>query len=249
MTDLQQALAGAQRSAPQAQAARRAFVIGNVGRLGEELLNVLIESPRYARIAVAVRKPMRTVVAKLEPVVIPAAIDAWDAAAILRKLEPDDAFLCLEPAPASFWRIARPYVPIGSSQAVALARGLRAAGARRAAVLTPLEALLQLGDSSLLGNVDELAIAGAGFERLLILRPTAEDRAASAGSGFAALGALVVRILAGYMTPRSLQPVRARRAAEVAVEALATMANGVRVIGAARLHEIVGDPLEGRRAG
>ena len=116
---------------------------------------------------------------------------------------------------------------------------MRAAGARRIAVLTPLEALLQLGMASAIRNADELAFANAGYDRVLILRPVA-DGEASRSSG-------VVRVLASYMTPRSLQPIRRRQAAQAAVDSLASLGNGVHVIGAEQLRERVGDPLAGKR--
>jgi hypothetical protein len=45
------------------------------------------------------------------------------------------------------------------------------------------------------------------------------------------------------MSPKHLQPVRLRRAAQAAVDTLATMDDGVQIVGAARLRELVGDPL------
>jgi hypothetical protein len=244
VTDLQQALAGAMRPEAPAQRARVAFIAGNVGRLGEELLNALLESPRYERVAVAVRKPMRSHVAKLEPVVVPAAREGWNPARAMARA-PEDLFLCIEPERQSFWKLARPYVAVSSEWAAELARAMHGAGSRRVAVVTPLEAILQLGMVPSIRDTDELAILQAGFERMLVLRPTEEGRGEAPRGFFAAVGDLVMRTLAGYMTPGRLQPVRVRRVAQVAIETLATMADGVQVMGAARLRELVGDPLGG----
>ena len=222
---------------PEAAIARSAFIVGNVGKLGGELLNALLESPLYSRVAVAVRTPVRVVLPKLETVVMPAAL-GW---------VPDDLYLCIEPEAQSFWKSTRPYVAVTSESAVAIAVQMCAAGACRVAVVTPREALLQLGMTPAIRNVDELAIVNAGYQRVLILRPVADAEASRSSGLLEAIGGGVVRILASYMSPRSLQPVRRRQAAQATVESLSTLADGVHVIGAAQLRELVGDPMEGKR--
>jgi hypothetical protein len=160
---------------------------------------------------------------------------------------PADLFICIEPEVKSFWKIAKPYVGVSSEWAVALARRMRAAGTRRVAVITPLEALLQMGMVSAIRDSDEMAILEAGFERMLVLRPVGEGKTTSAPGFFGKVGGVVLQTLGSYMTPKALQPVRVRRAAQLAVDTLATMGDGVQVIGAARLRELVGDPMEGPR--
>jgi hypothetical protein len=231
---------------PVAAAPRGAFVIGNTGKLGDELLNVLLESPAYGRVAVGVRKSMRSHVAKLEPLPVPKDRAGWNPAAQLQWV-PEDLYLCIEPAASSFWKIDKPYVPVTSAWAAELALALRAAGARRVVVITPLEAILQIGTAPAIQSEDEMRIVAAGFERVLLLRPSEEGRAEAASGFFPAVGGLVTRTLGSYLTPRSVQPVRVRRAAELAVATLATMAGGVQVVGAARLRELVGDPMEAKR--
>jgi hypothetical protein len=223
-------------ASPGAAARRSAFIVGNVGKLGDELLNAVLESQRYSRVAVSVRAPMRVEVPKLETVVAPAA-PGW---------VPDDAFICIEPE-ESFWKSKTPYVAVASESAAAIAAAIRARGTRRLAVVTPLEALQQLGATSAIRNADELAIVNAGYERLLILRPVAAAEASGSGGFFQAVGGGVVQILASYMTPRSLQPIRRRQAAQATVELLATLPDGVHVVGAPQLREMVGDPLGGKR--
>lgn len=214
---------------------RTAFVIGNVGKLGDELLNVLLENPVYDRIRVAVEKPMQVTLARLETV-------TWDPASQLAGPF-DDLYLCLEPRQQSYWKTTKPYVELESAQAVAVARAARAAGATRALVLTPLEALEQMGGTPLIRSSDEIELVATGFERLLLLRPTREAGAAAADSLGERVGAGVVRALTSYMTPKGLQPVRVRRAVQVAMESLASLEDGVHVIGAQRLRELTGDPL------
>lgn len=230
------ALAGP-RSALQAATGRSAFIVGNVGKLGGELLNVLLESPRYFRVAVGIRKPMRVLVPKLETVLMPAA-PGW---------VPDDVYLCIEPDKPSFWKSAKPYVALSSESAVAIAAAMRAGGARRVAVLTPLDALLQLGVAPAIRNADELAIVNAGYQCVVILRPVADGEASSSSGLLQAIGGGVVRVLASYMAPRSMQPVRRRQAAQATVDSLFSLADGVHIIGAAQLRELVGDPLSANR--
>lgn len=243
MTDLRQALAGAQHAPAQAAVSRAAFVIGNTGKLGEELLNVLLESPRYSAVHVGVRKAMRSHVPKLHPLVVPGDLSAWDPCPGL-KPAPEDLYLCIEPEAKSFWKIPKPYVAITSPQAAAIARRMRAGGAARIAVITPLEAILQMGAAPVIRDTDELAILEAGFERMLVLRPIDDARRAAAPGFFAKVGGVVTGTLGSYMTPKSLQPVRVRRAAQVAVDTLASMPDGVEILGAGRLRELVGDPLQ-----
>jgi hypothetical protein len=243
MRDVNQALAAAQRpvAAPPGRT-RRAFILGNTGKLGEELLNVLLESPLYESVCVGVRKTMRSHVPRLESLAVPADIGGWNPAAGMQRA-PDDLYLCIEPAAKSFWRIAKPFVAITSGQATGIACRMRASGARRIAIVTPLEAIMQIGSAPAIHNPDEMEIVKAGFERLLVLRPT-EDRQRDAEEGvMGSVGGMVTGALVSYMRPKGLQPVRVRRAAQVAVETLATMADGVQVVGAARLRELVGDPL------
>ena len=229
-----------------ADSKRSAFIIGNTGKLGEELLNVLLESALYSKVHVGVRREMRSQVSKLVPVVVPAVRAGWNPFAGMAAA-PEDLYLCIEPDAKSFWKIAKPYVAVTSEWAVPLARGMRAAGARRVAVITPLEALLQIGTAPVIRDNDELAILEAGFERMLVLRPVAEGASPSPTGFFGKLGGVVTRTLGSYMTPAALQPVRVRRVAQVAVETLATMGDGVQIMGAARLRELVGDPMDDRR--
>lgn len=214
---------------------RTAFVIGNVGKLGDELLNVLLENPIYDRIRVAVEKPMQVTLARLETV-------AWGPEGS-PPAPLDDLYLCLEPRHRSYWKTTKPYVELASEQAVAVARAARACGATRALVLTPLEALEQMGGTPLIRSSDEIELVAAGFERLVLLRPSSEGQAAQVDGAMAKVGAGVVRAMTSYMTPKGLQPVRVRRAAQVAMESLAQLADGVHVIGAERLRELTGEPL------
>lgn len=245
MTDLQQALAGAQHAPATATVQRAAFVIGNTGKLGEELLNVLLESPRYTAVHVGVREAMRSYVPKLHPLVAPGDLGAWDPCAGMKRA-PEDLYPCIELGAKSFWKIPKPYVAITSPQAATLARRMRAGGAVSVAVITPLEAILQLGAAPAIRDTDELAILESGFTRMLVLRPIDDARRAAAPGFFGTVGGVVTRTPGSYMTPKSLQPVRVGRAAQATVDTLASMGDGTRVMGAEQLRELVGDPMDAK---
>jgi hypothetical protein len=236
-----QVLAAASSSLP-AGLQRTAFVVGNVGKLGEELLNAVLENPNYAEVAVGVRRPMRTASSRLKPVVLPAAHTAWQPAAALGRA-PDDLFVCLEAPRVSYWKVATPYISVSSEQMVAFSRRMQAAGTRRIAVLTPMEVHEHLGAGSNIRNVDEIALVEAGFTRVVIVRPSVDEAAVLAESLGQSVADVVLRTLRSVMAPTRLQPIRKLRAARIAVEALASLGDGVHVIGAARLRELAGDPL------
>jgi hypothetical protein len=217
-------------------------VVGNVGKLGEELLNAVMESPGYAAVAVGVLRAMRTVASRLKPLVLSRDHVTWDPAAALG-CAPDDLFICLETPRVSYWKVSTPYVAVTSEEMVAFARRMHAAGTRRIAVLTPMEVHEQLGAGSFIRSVDEIALVETGFSRIVILRPSVEERAvASAGLG-ESVANVVLRTLRSVMAPKQLQPVRTLRAARITVDALAGLGDGVHIIGAARLRELAGDPM------
>lgn len=241
MDPLGAALRGPPGGAPEAK--RTAFVIGNVGKLGAELLNVVLEDRAYDQVGVAIERPMHVTMARLRPVPCPAPGRPWDPAAALgRKV--DDVFLCIEPRAASFWKTVQPYVALDSVGAVSLARELAARGARRALVVTPLEALEQMGATPALRNADEVDLIAAGFERLVLVRPTRDAQRPATEGFLERLGAGVARTLGGYMTPRHLRPIRVRKAALAAMSALGAAGTGVEIIGAERLRELAGEPVE-----
>ena len=241
MDPLGAALRGPPAAAPEAK--RTAFVIGNVGKLGAELLNVVLESPAYDQVGVAIGRPMHVTLPRLRPVPRPASGSPWTPAQVLGR-PVDDVFFCIEPHTVSFWKAQRPYVPLDSAEVVRVARELRGQGARRALLVTPLEALEQMGAAPALRNVDEVALIAVGFERLVLVRPTRESVQAAASGILERLGAAVVRTLGSYMTPRTLRPIRVRRAAIAAIAALAAAEEGIEVIGAERLRELAGEPVE-----
>jgi len=234
-------LAAASSALP-AELRRTAFVVGNVGKLGEELLNAVLENPSYAQIAVGVRRSMRTASSRLKPVVLPPAHAAWEPAAALGRA-PDDLFICLEAPRVSYWKVATPYLALSSEEMVAFSRRMQAAGTRRIAVLTPMEVHEHLGTGSSIRNVDEIALVEAGFTRVVIVRPSVDEVAATAESFGQAVADVLLRTLRSVMAPRRLQPIRKLRAARIAVHALASLGDGVHIIGAARLRELAGEPL------
>jgi hypothetical protein len=241
MVDLRQALAASSKP-DAASSSRTALVVGNVGKLGEELLNAVLESPHYNDVAVGVRRTMRTVAQRLKPLVLPADPAGWDPIPGMGRA-PDDLFICLEAPRVSYWKVTTPYVAVTSEEMVVFAQRMRAAGTHRIAVLTPMEVHEHLGAGSFIRNVDEMALVQAGFSRIVILRPSMEEGAAASASLGESVANVVLRTLRSVMAPKQLDPVRKLRAARITVDALATLDDGVHVIGAARLRELAGDPM------
>lgn len=235
---LQHALAGGLRpAAPAATATRTAFAVGTLGRLGEELLNVLVESPGYARVGVGTCAPMSSWVAK----VVPQRVDD-DA-----PLPPVDDVYCALGGSISRMQRDRAYFAASQDDVWSIAERARAAGARRFVLVAPLDAFTQMSALAAgISNQLESDLSRAGFETLLIVRPTAEDarRGGSAGERLAlALG----RTIFHYLLPPAVQPLRARKVAEATVRMTLESTGGTRVVSAKMLAEATGGPEDRRR--
>jgi hypothetical protein len=163
--ELSHALRAAQE--PQAApAARSALALGCAGALGEELLSLLVGSGQYRQVHVGVTQPIGSATARFAPWVVGQGTPLVD-----------DAWICLTGA-ETFVPKASPVRRFAADELLAAARLARDAGARRLAVVAPLAALLQMGASaSHIGSADEMELTRFGFERLVIVRPTAAGAA------------------------------------------------------------------------
>src|SRR5690349_8821817 len=89
-----------------ARPARSALALGTVGRLGEELINCLLEAPHYTAVEVGVEAPMQSMLHRLQPwLLAPAALnDLASNSADLALPRVDDVFCCLADARSYFKR-------------------------------------------------------------------------------------------------------------------------------------------------
>ena len=230
--------------------ARSALAIGTVGRIGEALINSLLEHPDYATVHVAVEAPLRSTLPRLRPWRIdPNALVRQDSvrqdsvrqadASGIALPPTDDVYCCVDGSRSYFGR-DRAYFPVPAQLVPALARLAARSGARRLILLSPLPAHLQ--PSAPAGgamHVRELELLGLGFETLVILRPTT-DYATNCGNALARLVAWGAKAVMEIVIPQSLQPLRPRQIAQAAIHA-ATLGPGVHMIGGARIARLAPD--------
>ena len=204
---------------------RRVMVVGGGGPLGSAVLERLLSTHRFDRVGVVVDQPLTPAMRGL--LTLPDGDDAWrdfaaDTAVIVFDRERrangrDDAFV--RPLP---------------EQLPQLAGRLRRAGVERLVVAVPhAPSMLPKALEQGLANLDEGAVAAAGFAHLVFLRMAQSgDGAPARGSAPARLGLWMLRQL-HWMVPQADQPVRAdvvaRVVAALALE-LPRYAPGTRVL-------------------
>ena len=219
---------------------RSALAIGTVGRIGEALINSLLEHPDYATVHVAVEAPLRSTLPRLRPwQITPDTLAEHDAAAGLELPLVDDVFCCIDGSRSYFGR-DRAYVPVLAQQVPALARLAARSGARRFVLLSPLPAFLQL--SAAAGgamHVREMELIGLGFETLVIVRPTA-NYATAPGNALARLVTWGAKAVMEIVVPQGLQPLRPQQIAQAAIHA-ATLGPGVHMIGGNQIASLASD--------
>jgi hypothetical protein len=239
-SSLDNALASATTSASTAHASRSALAIGTVGRIGEELINCLLESSAYSSVSVVVEAPLRSVVPRLQPWHVSAAGLADLARPETAEIElpgVDDVFCCISDA-RSYFKRDQAYVQLRKEQIPALARLAARSGARRFILLAPLSAFLQLSTSTGgLIDVRESDLTNLGFEALIIVRPTAEY-ATTQGNVLERLIGWGAKAIMQIMIPQRLQPLRARQIAQAAVNAARLLGAGVHIVSAHEIAEL-----------
>jgi hypothetical protein len=210
--------------AQQATGPLTALALGMVGALGEELLAALVGSADYRVVHVGVKQPIGTATARFRPWVVGEGV-----------VVADDAFVCLTD---DLVTAPSPLVRYGPGDVLATARIARECGARRLVLVSPLSALLQLNAAArTLSSADEVELLEAGFNTVLIVRPTAD--AERADGGLRGIARAVSRMVLDIMLPPQVQPLRARTAAAAILEAVRRAKPGISVIGARELTAIV----------
>jgi len=227
------ALAAANRPAPAAAPAQRhVFVAGNVGELGEKLLNRLLSSSTYAQVSVASRAPLRSAHAKL-------TVHPFDPAHAAAAGLPDavqDVVCCIS-GKAGFYKRDNAYVPVTTEQAASIAEAAQRAGAQRFLLVSPMSAWLQLSaaQAALFGEL-ELALMQVELPATIVLRPSRNEEQSAAGSLLDRFAAGWLSVLKGYLTPPSLQQLRSDVIARAAVHFLQTAEPGFKVISGREIH-------------
>lgn len=201
----------------------RLVIAGATGVLGNEVLRRLAGSSRFASTQVLAREPMREGARGVQTTVVASDLPAeWAFAAV-------DVGVVLFDPPRLFFERERALWTPAPAQLVAVAQWLRASGARTLAVVLPhapgqLPEALKRG----LATLDEQALAGLGFDRLLIFRSAQKPVAVRQANVLARLADWMLGIFK-YMVPSTEQPVRAVKVAELLAVALQLAPHGIHV--------------------
>src|SRR4051812_2256170 len=201
----------------------RLLIAGATGVLGNEVLRRLAGSSTYAVTQVLAREPITEGARGVKTTLVPS-----DAPAEWPLAHAETGVVLFDP-PRMFYERERALWTPRPEQLVELARWMRACGVHTLAIVLPhapgrLPEALKRG----LASLDEQAVAGLGFDRLLLLRSAqkpGEVRHASAGARLAHWMLGIFK----YMVPSSEQPVRAARIAELLAVALRTAPPGIHV--------------------
>ncbi len=225
---IDQALAGQRPGAAADAPQRSALALGLVGGLGEELLAALMSAPEYRAVFVGVTNMIGSASPKFRPWLVGRGTPVVD-----------DAFIGVT-GEETFVPSASPIRRYGEADVLEAARAARDAGAKTLVLVAPLPALLQMGEATrTLASVDDVALVGMGFERLLIVRPTSPDDPRRAANAFVSQVRAAGRALAPFRPPSSGGGVGAPTAAQAIVEAVRRARPGVTVLGAKELAAIV----------
>jgi hypothetical protein len=248
---LDHALASGRAPTAPPAASRSALAIGTVGRIGEELINCLLENPLYSAVNVVVEAPLRSMMPRLQPWLVSADAMADLPSATSAQISlprVDDVFCCISDA-RSYFKRDQAYVQLRNEQIPPLAQLAAQQSARRFILLAPLSAFLQFtAPSGGLLNVRESDLVALGFETLIIVRPAA-DYATAEGNVLERLIGWGAKAIMQIMIPQRLQPLRARQIAQAAVNSARLLGTGVHVVGADRIAELAapGVPIKPKR--
>ncbi|MEJ8851747.1 hypothetical protein [Variovorax rhizosphaerae] len=199
------------------------LLAGATGALGNELLNRLAGSQSHARLLLLAKEPITDGLRGVDALQVPALpIAQWPLC------EADVALVSFDP-PRLFHDRERALWTPAPADLPALARWLKACGVKTIAVVQP-HAQGRMPDALKRGlaGLDEHAVVGLGFERVLLVRSAqkpAAERFANPGERLAAWMLSIFR----YMVPSSEQPVRASKVAAFVERALQTAPPGVHV--------------------
>lgn len=208
---------------PPVQGKPRLLIAGATGVLGNEALRRLVGSGAFATTQVLAREPITAGLRGIQATLVPSDDPAgWPPGAV------DVGVVLFDPPRLFYQRERALWTPV-PGQLLPLARWLRASGARTLAVVLPhapgrLPEALKRG----LASLDEQAVAGLGFERVLILRSAQKPEAVAHRDAPTRLAHWMLSVFK-YMVPSSEQPVRAVKVAELLSVALRIAPAGIHV--------------------
>lgn len=201
------------------------LVAGARGALGSAVVERLLGSGSFAEVRVLVTRPFASTARGLRTV-LPAELAALQAD------RPATLALAVFDRPRRTHGREDAFYAPAPQELAGLAAQWHACGVGNLVVVMPhasgsMPAALAAG----LASLDEQSVAALGFERVAILRPAAPPHAATSRGLQRVADAVLAQLR--IMVPQTLQPVRARHVARVAVEVarqLAAHAAGTRVL-------------------
>lgn len=220
-----------------ASSRRSAWLVGATGLIGRELLTLLLESKRYTKVHVLLRRAVHDLPEHRKLVA-----HEVDFSALPATLPPaDDVYIALGTtikvagSQEAFRKVDFDYV-------VNAARAARVAGARRLAVVSALGAdtSSRVFYNRVKGEMQE-AVAQLGFESIIIAQPSllvgnreALGQPARGGEVWAA------RLLGPVMrlVPASVRPIKAHRVAQALLNATLEGAPGQRVLSSSQMQTL-----------
>lgn len=217
------ALSAANRRAAGGPARHRLLIAGATGSLGDEVLRRLVGGQHYAEAVVLAREAMTTGMRGLRMYCVPETPpETWAPLAV------DVGIVLFDPPRLFHDRERALWTPL-PAQLPALAGWMRYGGAHTLAVVLPhaqgrLPEALKRG----LASLDEEAVAGLGFERLLFVRSAQKPADAPRAGPLQRLAHWMLSITR-FMVPASEQPVRAASVAELVAAALERAPPGIHV--------------------
>jgi hypothetical protein len=201
----------------------RLVIAGATGPLGNEVLRLLAGTHAYRDVEVLAREPIKTGLR---------GVNTWcvhgDDPASWPRLDAGTAVVMFDP-PRLFYERERALWTPAPEQLPPLAAWLRGCGVTTLAVVMPhMQMRLPEGLKRGLANLDEHAVARAGFDRLLIIR-SARNAPAVRHRGLLNRLAHGMLAVGKYMIPSTEQPVRAVKVAQFVAAALRHAPPGIHV--------------------
>ncbi len=216
-------LRGARRVPSSASRKPRLVIAGAAGVLGNEVLRRLVGLQQFETTQVLAREPITAGLRGVATRVVEDDSPAdWPPAAA-------DLGIILFDPPRLFYDRERALWTPRPEQLPMVAQWMRRSGVTTLAVVLPhaqgrLPEALKRG----LAGLDEQAVAGLGFERLLIIR-SAQKPAPAAAPGLLPAVAHWMLSIFKYMVPSSEQPVRAAKVAQFVAAALQSAPPGIHI--------------------
>lgn len=223
------ALRAALRADPVAHTRPRFLIAGATGAMGHAIVRRLTGMQRARHTLVLASSPIRPGMRHVSAWVVPGAAtgnDDFDSWPIPKA---DIAVVMFDPPRMYYGREKALWTP-KPTQLAKLGAWIRSCGGHTLAVVLPhdqgsLPDALKHG----LANMDEQSLAALGINRLLIVR-TAQKPGAAVPTHFLKKLAAWMLTVTNYMVPRSEQPVRAAKVAELLDIALRMLPAGNHVI-------------------